>query len=78
MQREIGTQVDIGKNVSAFESVGHVPSIDKIASDFEKAYTKVIELKRLVYTGEYDANIARYIPGTLELAYQGMLDDIKE
>ena len=28
-------------------------------------------------TGEYDANIARYIPGTLELAYQGMLDDIK-
>ena len=29
MQREIGTQVDVGKNVLAFESVGHVPSIDK-------------------------------------------------
>ena len=25
MQLEIGTQVDIGKNVSAFESIGHVP-----------------------------------------------------
>ena len=77
MQREIGTQVDIGKNVSAFESIGHVPSIDKAASDFDKADTKVKKLKRLIDTGEYDANIARYIPGTLELAYQGMLDNIK-
>ena len=34
MQREIWTQVDIAKNVSAFESV-HVRSIDKTASDFE-------------------------------------------
>ena len=77
MQREIGTQVDIGKNISTFESVGHVPSIDKTVSDFEKADTKVKNLKRLIDMGEYDANIARYIPGTLELAYQGMLDDIK-
>ena len=44
MQREIGTQVDIGENVSAFESVGHVPSIDKTASDFDKADTKVKKL----------------------------------
>ena len=35
------------------------------------------KLKRLIDTGKYDANIARYIPGTLELAYQGRLDDIK-
>ena len=41
MQHEIGTQVDIGKNVSAFESIGHVPSIDKTASDFDKGDTKV-------------------------------------
>ena len=31
----------------------------------------------MVRTGEYDADLARYIPGTLELAFQGMLDDIK-
>ena len=59
MQGEIGTQVDIVKNVSAFESVGHVPSIDKTASDFEKADSKVKKLTRLVDIGEYDANIAR-------------------
>ena len=77
MQSEIGTQVEIGKNVSAFESIGHVPSIDKTASDFDKADTKIKKLKRLIDTGEYDANIVQYIPGTLELAYQGMPDDIK-
>ena len=45
MQREIGTEVDVGKIVPAFESVGHVPSIDKTASGFEKADTKVKKLK---------------------------------
>ena len=45
MQREIGTQVDIGKNVSAFESIDHVPSIDKTASDFDKADTKVKKIE---------------------------------
>ena len=44
MQREIGTQVNMGKNVSAFESIGHVPSIDKTASDFDNADTKVKKL----------------------------------
>ena len=51
MQREIGIQVDLGKNVSAFDSIGRVPAIDKDASDFDKAYTKVSKLKRLVRTG---------------------------
>ena len=77
MQREIGTLIDLGKNVSAYDSIGRVPAIDKNSSDFDKANTKVSKLKRLVKTGEYDADLARYIPGTLELAFQGMLDDIK-
>ena len=78
MQREIGTQVDIGKTVSSFESMGHVPSIDKTASDFDTAKEeKVPKLKRLVDCGKYDGDGARYIPGTLDLVYQGMLDDIK-
>ena len=77
MQHEIGMQVKIGINVSAFERIAHVPSIDKTASDFEKADIKVKKLKRLVDTGEYDADVARYILGMVELAYQGMLDNIK-
>ena len=54
-----------------------MPSIDKTASDFDTAREKVKKLKRLVDRGEYDDDVARYIPGTLELAFQGMLDDIK-
>ena len=77
MQREIGTQEDLGKNGSALDSIGRVPSIDKNVSDFDKANTKVSKLKRLVTAREYDADLARYIPGTLELAFQGMVDDIK-
>ena len=34
-------------------------------------------MKRLVDRGEYDADPARYITETLDLAYQGMLDNIK-
>ena len=41
MQREIGMQVDLGKNVSTLDSIGRVPAIDKNASDFDKANTKV-------------------------------------
>ena len=77
MQREIGTQVGLGKNVSAFDSIGRVPAIDKDDSDFDKANIKVSKLKRLVLTGKYNADLVRYIPGALELAFQGMLDNIK-
>ena len=52
-------------------------AIDKTASNFDKPDTKVKKLKRLIDIGEYDANVARSIPGTLKFAYQGMLDDIK-
>ena len=77
MQREIGTQMHLGKNVSALGSIGRALATDKNASDSDKANTKLSKLKRLVTTGEYDADLARYIPGTLELAFQVMLDDIK-
>ena len=41
MQRKIGDGISIGKTVSAFDSVGYVPPIDKIASDFDSAGEKV-------------------------------------
>ena len=44
MQREIGTNVNIG-TVSPFESVRNIPSIDKIGSDFDTAREKVKKLK---------------------------------
>ena len=77
MQREIGDNVHLGQTVSIFGSVGGVPSIDRTASDFDTARGKVKKLKRLVDRGEYDADVARYIPGTLDLVFQGMIDKKK-
>ena len=77
MQREIGNSVQLRKTISAFESVRNVPSIDRNASDFDTAREKVKKVKRFIDRGEYDADVARYIPKTLELAYQGMLEQIK-
>ena len=77
MQRKIGDDVPFGKTVLAFDSVRNVPSIDKTASDFDSAREKVKKIKRLVDRGEYNADLVRYIPGILELVYQGMVDDIK-
>ena len=30
----------------------------------------------MIYSGEYDADIARYVPGTLQLMFQGMLNRV--
>ena len=77
MQRKIGDNVHLGQTISAFDSVGGVSFIDSAVSDYDKAREKVKKLKRLVDRGEYNANVARYIPGTLDLAFQGMIDKIK-
>ena len=61
----------------AFDSVGGGFSIDRTASDFDTAREKVKKLKRFVDRSEYDADVVRYIPGSLELVYQGMIDKIK-
>ena len=38
---------------------------------------KVKKIRKLTEHGIYDANIARYIPGTLDLLFQGMIEKIK-
>ena len=73
----MGDNVHLGQTVSAFDSVGGVSSIDRTASDFDTARQKVKKLKRFVDRGEYDADVARYITGTLDLVYQCMIDKIK-
>ena len=50
--------------------------IDEIVSDFDDAKIKVSKIKRFIKSGEYNADIARCIPGTLDLVFQGMLQKI--
>ena len=43
-----------------------------------KRKIKLKKIRELIKTGHYDADIARYIPGVLEMKFQGMLDDVEE
>ena len=51
--------------------------IEKNAFDFDNTNLKVEKIRKLIEHGIYDANIAGYIPGTLDLVFQGMIEKIK-
>ena len=73
MQQEISDSVKIGSSVTPFQSVGKSPAVDKTASDFDNVNLKVKKIRILIERGIYDADIARYIFGTLDLVFQGMI-----
>ena len=76
MQRKIGTEIELGKTVSPFDSIGTSSAIDRSASNYTDAGDKLSKIRKLIETGPYDADIVRYVPGTLNLIFQGMLEDI--
>ena len=41
-----------------------------------RCWWKLHKIRKPIETGIYDAYIAKYIPGTLELVFQGILEDI--
>ena len=48
----------------------------RTASNYNDAKEKVKKIRELIRTGKHDADVAKYIPGLLEMVYQGMLEDI--
>ena len=76
MQWKISDDVKIGSLVTPFQSVGKSPAVDKTASDFDNANLKVKKIRRLIEQDIYDVDIALYIPGTLDLVFQGMIEKI--
>ena len=76
MQQEISDNVKMGSSVTPFQSLGKSSAIDKTASDFGNANLKIKKIRRLIERDIYDADIARYIPGMLDLVFQGMIEKI--
>ena len=72
MQRKIGTEIELG---SSYGSIDASSAIDRTASNYKDAGDKVRKIRKLIETGTYDANIARYISSTLDLVFQGTLED---
>ena len=48
----------------------------RTASNYNDAKEKVKKIRELIRTGKHDADVAKYIPGLLEMVYQEMLEDI--
>ena len=76
MQREKIDKIFLGNTVSPFNDAGRSSAIDRTASNYNDAREKVQKIRELISTGRYDEDIAKYIPGLLELKFQGMLEDI--
>ena len=66
MQRKTGTEVELDKAVSLFDSIGASSAIDRSASNYLNAAEKEQKIRKLISAGTYDADIVKYIPGMLE------------
>ena len=76
MQREISNKVFLGNTVSPLDDIGRSSAIDRTASNYNDAKEKVKKIRELISTGQYDEDIAKYIPNLLELKFQGMFEGI--
>ena len=76
MQRNISHKVFLGQKVSPFDNAGESDATDRTASNYNDAKEKVQKIRELIKTGNYDADIAKFILGLPEMKFQGMLEDI--
>ena len=76
MQRNISHKIFLEQKVSPFDNAGESDAIDKTTSNHNDAKEKVKKIRELIKTGNYDADIAKYILGVPEMKFQGMLEDI--
>ena len=70
MQKDIGDDVHIGQAVTPFQSMGKSAAVDKAVSDFDNAKLKVKKIRTFIEYQIYNANIARYIQGTLDFRHR--------
>ena len=76
MQQEISNNVKIGSSVTPFQSVRKSLAVKKTASDFDNTNLKITKIRRLIEQGINNVYIACFIPGTLDLGFQGMIEKI--
>ena len=76
MQREISDKNTLGDTLNPINDARRSTAIDKTTSNSNDAKEKVQKITDLINMGRYDADLAKYIPGFMDLAIQGILDDI--
>ena len=76
MQSEISEKNTLGDTLNPINDGRRSTAIDRRTSNYSGAKEKVKKNRDLINMRKYDADLAKYIPGLLDLAIQGMLDDI--
>ena len=76
MQRDISIKNTLGETHNPYNDAQRSTAIDRTTSSYNDGKEKVQKIRDLINMGKYDADLAKYIPGLLDLAIQGMLDDI--
>ena len=76
MQRDISNRNTLGDTLNPIDDARRSTAINRTASNCNDAKEKVQKIRDLISMGKYDADLTKYIPGLMDLAIQGMLDDI--
>ena len=76
MQREISNKNTLGDILNPINDARRSTAIDRTTSNYDDTKEKVKKIRDLINMGKYDADLVTYIPGLMDLAIQGMLDDI--
>ena len=76
MEREISDRVSLWDTLNPYEDTRRSTAIYRTVSNYNHAKENVQKIRDLINTGRYVKDLAKYIPGLLELAFQGMLEDI--
>ena len=76
MQRGISDKNILRDTLNPINDARHSTGIDRMTSNYNDAKEKVQKIRDLINMGKCDADLAKYIPGLMDLAIQGMLHDI--
>ena len=76
MQRDISDKNTLGDTLNPYNDARRSTAIDRTTSNYNDAKEKVQKIRDLINMGKYHTDLGKYIPGLLDLAIQGMLDDI--
>ena len=66
----------LGHTLNPIDHARRSTAIDRTTSNYNDAKEKVQKIQDLINIGKYDADLGKYVPGLIDLAIQGMLEDI--
>ena len=76
MQIDTTNRNTLGDTLNPIDDARRSTAIDRTTSNYDDAKEKVQKIRDSIRMGKYDADLAKYIPGLLDLVIQGMLDNI--